>query len=227
MNNEAVRAQATLARVHDFATAEVAFFPTTSVGGQLFAVIGSSLGQLNTHVSAQVGGGNTARQGTEQKDLAHEELYDLLMMMRRTSRSMEHEHPGVHAKFRVPPHLSTAELLGVAEHFATEATPLKPTFIAYGMPETFLEDLNELIADVRDALNDQTAGTRTRVTATAGIRETVDTAFTALRRVDPIVQNTFRDDPAKLAAWASAKHLERAPRRKRGGGGSGGTPPAG
>jgi hypothetical protein len=55
----------------------------------------------------------------------------------------------------------------------------------------------------------------------------VDTAFTALRRVDPIVQNTFRDDPAKLAAWASAKHLERAPKRKRGGGGSGGTPPAG
>jgi hypothetical protein len=27
MNSEAVRAQATLARVHDFATAEAAFFP--------------------------------------------------------------------------------------------------------------------------------------------------------------------------------------------------------
>jgi hypothetical protein len=228
MNNEAVRAQATLAGVSEFATAEAAFFPPASVGGQLFAVISSALAQVDTHVSAQVGGGNTAREGTEQKALAQEELLDLMMMIRRTSRSMDHEHPGLHAKFRIPPNLSATELLGVAEHFATEAAPFKTDFIAYGLPETFLEDLDEQIADVREALDDQTAGTRTRVTATAGIRETLDTGFTALRRVDPVVQNVFRDQPAKLAAWSSARHLERAPRRKRGGGGSeGGTPPAG
>jgi hypothetical protein len=185
---------------------------------------------VDTHTSAQVGGGNTAREGTEQKALAREDLLELLMMIRRTSRSMDAEHPGVHARFRIPPHLSAAELLGVAEHFATEAAPLKTTFIAYGLPETFLEDLDELIADVREALTDQATGNRTRVTATAGISETLDTAFIAIRRVDPIVRNVFRDQPAKLAAWASARHLERAPRRKkppRGGGSEGGTPPAG
>ena len=229
MNNEAVRAQATLARVHDFATAEAAFFPPTSVGGQLFGEIGSALVQLGTHASAQVGGGNTAREGTEQKALAQEDLLDLMMMIRRTARSLDHEHPGLHAKFRIPPDLSATELLGVAEHFATEATPFKANFIAYGLPETFLEDLNEQISELRDALADQTAGTRTRVTATAGIRATIDGAFINLRRVDPIVRNVFRDDPAKLAAWASARHLERAPRRKRppSGSGPGGTPPAG
>ena len=229
MNNEAVRAQATLARVHDFATAEAAFFPPTSVGGQLFGEIGSALVQLDTHVSAQAGGDNTAREGTEQKALAQEELLDLMMMIRATARSLDHEHPGLHAKFRIPPDLSATELLGLAEHFATEATPFKTNFIAYGLPETFLEDLNEQIAELREALADQTAGTRTRVTATAGINETLDKGFTALRRVDPIVRNVFRDDPAKLAAWASARHLERAPKRKRppSGGGSGGTPPAG
>ena len=231
MDNESVRAQATLARVHDFATAEAAFFPPATIGGQLFAVISSALDQLGTHVSAQVGGGNAAREGTEQKALAVEDLLEELMTIRRTTRSMDHDHPGLYAKFRIPPDLSATELLGLAEHFVTEATPFKADFIAYGLPETFLEDLNEQIGELRDALADQAAGTRTRVTATAGIRETVDDAFVALRRVDPIVQNIFRDNPAKLAAWASAKHLERAPRRKRGGGGSGGgstgTPPAG
>jgi hypothetical protein len=229
MKNEEVRARATLAGVTEFATAEAAFFPPASVGGQLFAEISSALAQLGTHVSAQAGGGNTAREGTEQKALAQEDLLDLMMMIRRTARSMDHEHPGLYAKFRIPPDLSATELLGVAEHFAAEATPFKTNFIAYGLPETFLEDLNEQIADVREALADQTAGTRTRVTATAGIRETLDKGFTALRRVDPIVRNVFRDQPAKLAAWASARHLERAPRRQRppSGGGSGGTPPAG
>ena len=229
MNNEAIRAQATLARVHDFATAEAAFFPPASIGGQLFAEIGSALTELDTHMSAQVGGDNTAREGTEQKALAREELLDLMTMIRRTTRSMDHDHPGLHAKFRIPPDLSATELLGVAEHLATEAIRLKTNFIAYGLPETFLEDLNEQIAEMRDALADQTAGTRARVTATAGIRETIDGAFINLRRVDPIVRNVFRDDPAKLAAWASARHLERAPSRQRspGGGGSGGPPPAG
>ena len=136
MNSEAVRAQATLARVHDFATAEAAFFPPASVGGKLFADIGGALAQLGTHVSAQAGGSNAAREGTEQKALAQEELLDLMMMIRRTARSMDHEHPGLYAKFRIPPDLSVAELLGVAEHFATEATPFKASFIEYGLPET-------------------------------------------------------------------------------------------
>ena len=229
MNNVALRAQATLARVHDFATAEAAFFPPASVGGQLFAEIGSALTELDTHVSAQVGGGNTAREGTEQKALAQEELLDLITMIRRTARSLDHDHPGLLAKFRLPPNLPTTELLGVAEHFATEAIHFKTNFIAYGLPETFLEDLNEQIDELRDALADQNAGTRTRVTATAGIRETIDDAFIKLRRVDPIVRNVFRDDPTKLAAWASARHLERAPKRQRppNGGGSGGPPPTG
>jgi hypothetical protein len=68
---------------------------------------------------------------------------------------------------------------------------------------------------VREALDDQIAGVRVRVTATMSINETLDKAFTAVRRVDPIVRNIFRDQPAKLAAWESARHIERAPKRQR------------
>jgi hypothetical protein len=118
--------------------------------------------------------------------------------------------------------------LGVAEHFATEALPLRTEFIAYGLPATFLEDLNEQIAEVREAMTIQTAGTRARVTSTASIDEILTKAFTALRRVDPIVRNVLRDRPAKLAAWESTRHLERAPRRTRPSASTpgAGTPPA-
>jgi hypothetical protein len=34
----------------------------------------------------------------------------------------------------------------------------------------------------------------------------------AVRELDAIVRNTFRDDPATLAEWTSARHIERAPR---------------
>jgi hypothetical protein len=35
-----------------------------------------------------------------------------------------------------------------------------------------------------------------------------------LRELDAIVRNIFDDDPASLAAWTSASHVERAPRRR-------------
>ena len=215
MNNESVRAQTTLARVRDFATAEATSFPPAGVGGQLFTEIVFALDQLDAHIASQVAGSNTARQGTEQKALAQEELLDLLMMIRRTARSMDHANPGVYATFRIPPDLSATELLGVAETFAVEGLRLKTEFISYGMPATFLDDLAEQIDEVRGAFDDQNAGARVRVTATMSIKEVLQRAFTALRRVDPIVRNIFRDQPAKLAAWESARHLERAPRRQK------------
>jgi hypothetical protein len=215
-----------LGRVRDFATAETAAFPLATIGGQIFAEITGALAQLEGHATSQVAGSNVAREGTEQKAIAQEELLELLMMIRRTARSLDHTRPGVHAKFRVPPQLSATELMAVAEHFAAEATPLKTDFIAYGLPATFLDDLNDQIDEVRAALIDQAAGTRTRVTATAGISETLENAFASVRRVDPIVRNVFRDQPAKLAAWASARHLERAPKKKKPGGGGSGSPPA-
>jgi hypothetical protein len=215
MKSREVRGQDTLARVRDFAIAEVTSFPSTGIGGQLFTEIFNSLDQLDAHIASQVAGSNTAREGTEQKELAQEELLDLLMMIRRSARSMDHANPGVYATFRVPPDLSATELLGVAETFGTEALPLKTDFIAYGMPATFLDNLEELSNEVREALDDQMAGARVRVTSTMSIKEVLEKGFTALRRVDPIVRNIFRDQPAKLAAWESARHLERAPRRQR------------
>jgi hypothetical protein len=37
----------------------------------------------------------------------------------------------------------------------------------------------------------------------------------ALRKLDPIIRNKYANDPATLAAWTSASHIERAPKRKK------------
>jgi hypothetical protein len=51
--------------------------------------------------------------------------------------------------------------------------------------------------------------------ATAAIDNTLDGALAAVRQVDPIVRNTFQDDPERLAGWLSARHVERSPRKKK------------
>ena len=68
-----------------------------------------------------------------------------------------------------------------------------------------------------------------RVAATAEIGESIRRGMVARRILDGVVRNVFASDVGKLAAWASASHVERAPKKKGGSdsGGSGdGNPPA-
>lgn len=70
--------------------------------------------------------------------------------------------------------------------------------------------------------------------ATAEIGESIRRGMVARRILDGVVRNVFASDVGKLAAWASASHVERAPKKKdkgtgsgSGGSGSGdGNPPA-
>jgi hypothetical protein len=43
----------------------------------------------------------------------------------------------------------------------------------------------------------------------------------ATRKLDAIVRNKFRDDPAALAAWESARHVESATRTRKRSNGNG------
>jgi hypothetical protein len=49
----------------------------------------------------------------------------------------------------------------------------------------------------------------------------------ALRRLDVIVRNKFRDDPATLAAWEHARHVERPARQSKRNNGGTNTPAPG
>jgi hypothetical protein len=211
-------------RLREFAVAEAATFPATTVAGRAFAEIGTAITEFETEAAHQAGAGGALRGGTANKADAREDLEDMLVMMRRTARAMAQTVSGLREKFRVPRNATDVEILATAETFVTDATPLKNDFIEYGLPATFLEDLNVLMADLREAMDQQAAGRRQQVTSTASLSDILSRAYLALKRVDPIVRNTFRNQPNKLAAWESARHVERAPRRSTQGSAPGATP---
>lgn len=204
------------ARCSEFGAAEAASFPATGLGGKLFADLKAVNVELDTHATRQSSGASSAEQGTTTKGAAREALRDDLATISRTARAMAEETPGLDDKFRLPRGRANDQtLLADARAFATDALPLKATFIEYGMPAYFLEDLDEDIADFEAALNAQSTGKRQRVAATAAIDDLIERGMNIARRLDAIVRNTFRDNPAKLAAWLSARHIERSPRRKK------------
>lgn len=215
MNNQFTRRFEMLTRVRDFCTTHAASFPENSLGGQQSAAVSAAVEELSQEAATQSSGISSVQQATVSKAGAREALRESMQAISRTARVMALDTPGLENKFRLPRSGSDRRLLSTARAFAADALPLKAEFIRHELPATFIEDLRADIADLERAIGDQNTGRGTHVTATATIEEAVERAMNAVRRLDAIVRNKFRDDPATLAAWESARHVERNTRQPR------------
>jgi hypothetical protein len=222
MDDRDLRSYEMVTRVRDFGTEEAAAFPATTLGGELFAQVSAAATELAAHVARRISGSSDARQGTASKAVAREALRAALEMIRRTVRAMSVTMPGLDAKFRIPRNMTDQELLSTAQAFALDAAPLKADLIRYALPANFLVDLDGHIDAFASAINIQHTGRGRQVSATAGIDDALARALSAVRQLDAIVRNTFHDDPQRLAAWESARHVQRTARTKQ----SKQTPPA-
>ena len=70
-------------------------------------------------------------------------------------------------------------------------------------------------ADAFEATFSTTASAQSEhIQATADTAAKIRVRLVAVRIVDGIVQNKYATDPGKLAAWISAKHVEKDPTKK-------------
>jgi len=226
MNALEMRRFEMLARVRDFISTRVEFFPRASLGGQQFVALSVAVENLTREAATQSSGVSSAQQATASRAGAREALRDAMQAVSRTARAIAFNMPGLENKFRFPRSGSDLALLAVARAFAADALPLKDEFVRHEMPESFLEDLQADIADLERAIGGQNTGRGTHVFATASIDEQIERGMNAVRRLDAIVRNKFRDDAATLAAWGSARHVERAARAPRRPDGDAPEPPA-
>jgi hypothetical protein len=225
MNALEVRRLEMLTRVRDFGAARAASFPQDSLGGEQFAVVDAVVEDLSREAATQSSGVSSVQQATASRNGARETLRESLQAITRTARAMALDTPGLENKFRLPRSGSDQALLNTARAFAADALPLKAEFIRHELPATFLEDLQTDIADLERAIGSQNTGRGAHVTATASITAAIERGMSAARRLDAVIRNKFRDDPATLAAWESARHIERAGRGPRRTNGEPATPP--
>jgi hypothetical protein len=98
-------------------------------------------------------------------------------------------------------------------HPAAEAEPLADEFFRRNMAPDFIDDLKARILAVVQADDDQEKAETARIEATANLAAAIQQGLADVRELDAIVRNTFAGNESELAAWESASHLERAPRR--------------
>lgn len=213
MNDQEKRTLEMFKRVRDLDAAHPGLFAAGTLARELFDVVAGVVEELEGHAAAEASGRSAARQGTAGKAVARAALLEGLGILRRTSRAMAFTMPGFEDKFRLPHKGDDQELLTAARAALAAALPLKAEFLRREVPESVFQDLEANIAAFEAALTDQHTGKEESVTAGASIDATIDRGTDALRQLDPIVRNKLHNNPALLAAWLSAKRIERAPRR--------------
>jgi hypothetical protein len=226
MNTVINRTYVMFVRVQDFATEHAASFPAGSLGGETVAELRQAIEELTEAATTQTSGLSSVQRATAERMAAREALRESMQAIARTARVMAIDMPGLENKFRLPRSGRDPALLQAARAFAADALPLKTEFLRHGMHEPFIEEFKEEIADLERAMGQQNTGRGAHVSATASVESAAERGMNAVRRLDAIVRNLFRDDDPTLAAWTSARHVESATRkRKRSNGDAGGNRP--
>jgi hypothetical protein len=181
--------------------------------GELFTRLNSEIDEVEKHLTAQSSGHSAMLQSSTSKAVARDELRRDLEAISRTARVLALYIPGLEEKFRAPRSVSDQWLLTTARAFAADALPLKTEFTRRGLPEDFLDDLNRDIEAFEQASNQKIREHESQVAATAAIDGALERGINIVRELDVIMRNQFANDPTSLAAWLSASHTEREPRR--------------
>lgn len=208
-------------RVREFVAGRATQFPPTTRAGELAESLVTVIEQIDTHTMTQSSGRSGTLESSASKAAARDELRNDLDAISRTARVMAQTTPGLEDKFRAPRGVSDQALLATARAFAADALPLKTEFTRRGLPDNFLEDLNADITELEQAINQKIQKREVHVAATAAIDSALERGLNVVRELDAIMRNAFAGNAASLAAWFSASHTERSPRRT-----TTGSPPA-
>jgi hypothetical protein len=200
-------------RVRSFGVAHASSFPANSRGAEVLAIINTVVTEMEGHAAAHESDKRASREGTTLKAVAHDALREEMEAINRTARAMAMTMPGLNDKFRLPHNQGEQAWLASARAIAQDVVPHKTEFIRRGHSSTFVEDLNASITSFEDSINHRAQKTGERVAARVALDEAIDRGLNAVRELDAIVRNIFRDDPATLAAWTSARHTERSSQR--------------
>lgn len=212
MNDDQSRRLAMLGRVNGFRERYTTDFAAATEGTRLMDLAATAEADATGGGADQSSGGGSARAGSATKADLYESLLDDLRAISATAKPLSKKIAGLDEKFRLPRSISQINIITAARAFLLDATPLAAEFVQYEMSVDFLTDLADDIAAYDKASDDQGDGLGKRVGATRTLAQAISDGCTAVRDADPLMRNKYKGQPAKLAEWIAASHVERAPR---------------
>ena len=200
--------------VHQFGHEHAGSIPASGHASGLLALVAGAITEIEVRAAAQVSGVSSVRETTTTKAFVRSNLLDEVEEINRIARAISIQTPGVLERFRLPESNSDQALLTSARAFAKEALPLKAEFTKRSLAATFIEDLENAATRFEESMNQRHSSRESRVAATAAMDEPFEQGMKAVRELKLIMPILLKNDPAALAAWRSASHVERHTARK-------------
>ena len=212
MNDKTNRIHHTFIRMRDFGRDHASEFATNGLAKQAFTALDGIIAELEGHAAAQVTGLGRKHHGTITRAESREDLRDLVTAVSRTAGVL-HEVPDVSGNFDLPDSDTDQAWLARARAFAINLAPFASQFEAQELP-ALIANLNEKIAALEAAIEQQASGTSDHVASRAAVEDVLERGLDVRRTLDVVVRNKYQDDPVMMAKWASAHHIERAPTKQ-------------
>jgi hypothetical protein len=197
-------------KVDAFGIANAADFPPAGIGGQQFALVHAAVPQTSTLGAAQISGLEQKDSGILSKVAGRLHLrQDMLAITDAVHSLVLLGTAGLDGKFHMPRSAGDQALLNSARAFAADSAAFSSQFISLGLPADFIAHLNADIADFEAAIVTKGTGIGAQSGATGGLEDTAHKAAVALHVLNTIVKNTYKNNPSRLAEWATASHVEK------------------
>ena len=201
---------ATFKTTDAFGIENAADFPPTSTGGQQFALVRAAVPQAGALGAAQVSGEEQKVSGVLAKVAGRFHLRQDMHGITDAAHSLVLlGTAGLDGKFHMPRSGGDQALLNSARAFAADAVAFQAQFVSLGLAAGFIANLNADITAFEATVKAKGSGLGAQAGATGGLEDTAHQAAVALHVLNTIVRNTCKNDPAKLAEWATASHVEK------------------
>ena len=168
------------------------------------------IAELSTHVAGQAGSQLASLGATQrQRALRLALLRDHMAPISRIARADLPPTPEI-APLRMPKGRPTAERLAAAAYgMATAAALNAPTFVAAGLPDDFVIQVNAAADAMLDALSERSQSRGRRSGATKGLKNQLSAGRRIVHVLDAFVKSALKDDAALLENWNRVKRVQR------------------
>ena len=198
-----------LVRVRDFGAAYGERFPGSTRGSESFAAVAAAVTQLEQHGASQYSNRHAARGTKAANSGAFGELVGMLDTIERTAHAVALDTPGIDGQFAIPKKRGSTAVLNAARSIVTNAESLARAFIAHGLPQDFMAQLQAKIAAFEEARRARVAAKEQHASARRAIDDAFESGMQAIQHLDAIVANVIGEDGSAMAAWEVARHIER------------------
>lgn len=165
---------------------------------------------LSEYALNQVAGDRHARRETsKQCELSHELRLELMQPIAVIARHCLRDVPEFKALQMPRAKARRHDLIARARCMAIAADAHKETFVAYGLPSSFVDDIEAAVTKIESSEHDRTCSRSQRASATAGLTVEERNGQTVLCVLDALVQQASHDNEPLLRAWKEARQVRR------------------